>query len=83
MDNYVHDNNNPNVPYSGSAGAGPVGTGMSVSGGRNDTIINNRFVNNEAWGVIFVPYPDKGPRAPVARRAPTERACTTSGATRC
>jgi hypothetical protein len=29
-----------------------------VSGGRNDTVMNNRFVNNGAWGTIFVPYPD-------------------------
>jgi hypothetical protein len=58
MDNYVHDNNNPNVPAAGSAAAGPVGTGMSIAGGRFDTIMNNRFVNNKAWGVIFVPYPD-------------------------
>lgn len=58
MDNYVHDNNNPNVPALGSAAAGPVGTGMSISGGRNDTVMHNRFVNNNAWGVIFVPYPD-------------------------
>jgi hypothetical protein len=58
MDNYVHDNNNPNVPAAGAAAAGPVGTGMSVSGGRNDTIMDNRFVNNGAWGTIFVPYPD-------------------------
>jgi hypothetical protein len=61
MHNYVHDNNNPNVPTAGSAAAGPVGTGMSISGGRNDTVMNNRFVNNKAWGVIFVPYPDSGP----------------------
>jgi hypothetical protein len=60
MHNYVHDNNNPNVPAAGSAAAGPVGTGMSVSGGRNDTIMNNTFVNNNAWGVIFVPYLDSG-----------------------
>ena len=33
---------------------------MSVSGGRNDTIMNNRFVNNKAWGIIFVPYLDSG-----------------------
>jgi hypothetical protein len=61
MDNYVHDNNNPNVPSSGSAAAGPVGTGMSISGGRNDTIMHNRFVNNHAWGVIVLPYLDSGP----------------------
>jgi hypothetical protein len=61
MDNYVHDNNNPNVPSVGSAAAGPVGTGISASGARNDTFMNNRFANNDAWGVIFVPYPDSGP----------------------
>ncbi len=60
MHNYVHDNNNPNVPAAGSAAAGPVGTGMSVSGARNDTIMDNRFVNNNAWGVILVPYLDSG-----------------------
>ncbi len=60
MDNYVHDNNNPNVPAAGSAAAGPVGTGMSVSGARNDTIMNNTFANNGAWGVILVPYTDSG-----------------------
>ena len=58
--NYVHDNNNPNVPASGSAAAGPVGTGMSVSGGRNDTILDNRFSGNAAWGLILVPYLDSG-----------------------
>ncbi len=60
-DNYVHDNNNPNVPAAGSAAAGPVGTGMSVSGARNDTIMHNRFVDNDAWGMIMVPYSDSGP----------------------
>jgi hypothetical protein len=58
--NYVHDNNNPNVPLAGTAGAGPVGTGMSVSGARDDTILENTFADNGAWGVIFVPYPDGG-----------------------
>ena len=61
MNNYVHDNNNPNIPSAGSAAAGPVGTGFSDAGGRFDTVMNNRFVNNKAWGVIFVPYPDSGP----------------------
>ncbi len=36
--NWVHDNNNPNVPSAGSAALGPVGTGIVVSGGRFDTI---------------------------------------------
>ena len=56
--NVVSSNNNPNVPISGTAGLGPTGTGMTISGGRNDTITNNEFENNGAWGVLFVPYPD-------------------------
>jgi hypothetical protein len=58
MHNYVHDNNNPNIPSAGLAAAGPVGTGMSVSGGRNDTVMDNLFIHNGAWGNIFVPFPD-------------------------
>lgn len=61
MHNYVHDNNNPNVPTAGAAAAGPVGTGISISGGRNDTVMDNTFVRNNAWGVIIVPYTDNGP----------------------
>jgi hypothetical protein len=57
-DNYVHNNNNPSTPKAGSAAAGPTGTGMTVSGGRNDTVMDNRFVDNGAWGILFVPYPD-------------------------
>ncbi len=59
--NSVHDNNNPNVPQAGSASAGPTGTGMTVSGGTNDTIMDNRFSDNGAWGILFVPYPDSNP----------------------
>jgi hypothetical protein len=61
MHNYVHDNNNPNVPAAGSAAAGPVGSGVVVAGGRNDTIMDNRIVNNKAWGALIVNYPDSGP----------------------
>jgi hypothetical protein len=59
--NYVHDNNNPNIPSAGLAAAGPVGTGMSISGGRYDTVMDNTFAHNDAWGTIFVPFPDSGP----------------------
>ena len=59
--NYVHDNNDVNVPTAGLAGGGPAGTGMSLSGGRFDTVMDNRFVNNGAWGTIIVPFPDSGP----------------------
>ena len=48
--NYVHDNNNANVPQSGTAGEGPVGTGMVIAGGRYDTLMHNRVVHNGAWG---------------------------------
>ena len=61
MNNFVHDNNNPNVPFAGTAGEGPVGTGMSISGGRNDTVMHNRFVNNGSWGVAIFAFPDSGP----------------------
>ena len=61
MHNYVHNNNNPNIPSAGLAAAGPVGTGMSVSGGRFDTVMNNTFAHNNAWGTIIVPFPDSGP----------------------
>jgi hypothetical protein len=59
--NKVHDNNNPNVPSAGLAAAGPVGTGISLSGARNDTVMDNVFYNNKAWGTILVPFPDSGP----------------------
>jgi len=59
MHNYVHDNNNPNVPLSASgAGSAPTGTGVSFDGGRNDTVIGNRIENNGAWGIILTPFPD-------------------------
>ena len=59
--NFVHDNNNADVPQAGSASAGPTGTGMTISGGRFDTVVDNTFENNGAWGVLFVPYPDNNP----------------------
>jgi hypothetical protein len=62
--NYVHDNNNPNVPLSGDAALGPVGTGMSLAGSRNDTVVHNRFVHNGAWAVLTTIFPDTGTPAP-------------------
>lgn len=56
--NFVHDNNNANVPTNGIAGNVPVGTGILLYAGRHDIITDNRFVNNGAWGVLLVPYPD-------------------------
>jgi hypothetical protein len=31
---------------------------MTISGGRNDTVMHNKFLDNGAWGVLFLPYPD-------------------------
>ena len=59
--NYVHDNNDPDVPTAGSAAAGPVGTGISIAGGRDDTVMDNLITGNKAWGSYFAPYPDSGP----------------------
>ena len=60
MDNYVHDNNNPNVPQVGQAGSTPLGTGLSLSGARNDTVMHNRFVRNNAWGVLLAVQQGEG-----------------------
>jgi hypothetical protein len=73
MHNWVHDNNYPDVPAAGSAAAGPVGTGMSLSGARDDTVMDNLFQNNGAWGTILVPYPDSGP--PCTGGTSTPAAC--------
>ncbi len=60
LHNVVHDNNNPNVPKAGEAGNGPTGTGMTISGGSHDTVMDNLFYNNGAWGILFIPFPDSG-----------------------
>jgi len=53
MDNYIHDNNNRSVPEVGQAGSTPIGVGLSLSGARNDTVMHNRIVRNNAWGVLI------------------------------
>ncbi len=58
--NYIHNNNNNMAPAAGSAAAGPVGTGLTVSGGRYDTVMDNTIVNNGAWGALFLPYAQTG-----------------------
>jgi hypothetical protein len=62
--NYIHDNNNADVPASGSADLGPVGTGMVVAGGRHDTVAFNRFERNGAWAMLTVPFPDTDTNPP-------------------
>ena len=62
MDNYIHDNNNPNVPVVGQAGSTPLGVGLSLSGARNDTVMHNRIVRNDAWGVLIQVQQGEGGR---------------------
>jgi hypothetical protein len=64
--NFVHDNNNADVPGHGSAQLGPPGNGLVIAGGRNDTVIDNRFENNGSWAVLVVPFPDTGTPPPIA-----------------
>ena len=55
--NYVHDNNNPNVP-SKPEGLRIAGVGIIVTGGRHNVIESNRVVRNGAWGIVLAPFPD-------------------------
>jgi len=56
--NYVHDNNNPNVPQIGEAALGPVGGGVVLAGDRNNIVSGNRFVNNDSWAILTTFFPD-------------------------
>ena len=56
----IHDNNNANVPTTGLATLAPVGTGVVIAGGRDDTVVGNRVTGNGAWGILAIPFPDVG-----------------------
>src|SRR5205814_8404193 len=58
--NVIKNNNNPNEPTSGLAGA--VGTGVEISGGACDTVRDNLFIHNGAWGGVPRDFP--GPETP-------------------
>jgi hypothetical protein len=62
MNNYIHDNNNANVPEVGQAGSTPLGVGLSLSGAHNDTVMRNRIVRNNAWGVLIQVQQGEGGR---------------------
>ena len=60
--NWIHDNNEPNVVgngVDGLAGAGPVGTGVILAGTEHVTFAHNRIENNGAWGVLVADEPDQ------------------------
>jgi hypothetical protein len=54
----VHDNNTPNTPAFGLTAGPPIGTGIDLSGGRNDTLRDNLIADNGSWGVLLNDYPD-------------------------
>src|SRR5256885_15646858 len=60
MNNYFHDNNNADVPGSGSglSGSAPVGTGVVLAGTEYITLYNNRIERNGAWGILGADPPD-------------------------
>jgi hypothetical protein len=64
--NLVHDNNNPNTPALGITATTPIGTGIFVSGGENDTIRNNLVFRQGAWGILLVDFPDTETPPPIA-----------------
>jgi hypothetical protein len=63
INNKVIGNDNGATPTSPSA-PGLLGTGMSIAGGRNDLVIGNTFANNDAWGILLVPYPGVNEKPP-------------------
>ncbi len=67
-------NNNAHVPHSGTAADGPLGTGITISGGRNDTVMESTFVGNNAWGMLVLPFADSD-------TPPAGVSCTNTGGT--
>ena len=68
-DNYIHDNDNPNVPgnsTNGLAGAAPIGTGVVLAGTEYIELYRNRIENNGAWGVLIVDQPYMGNPPPTS-----------------
>lgn len=61
MNNYVHDNNNPDVPGTGSglSGGTPVGTGLILAGSTYVTLSGNTVAGNGAWGSLIADLPDQ------------------------
>ena len=51
---------------------------MTLSGGRNDTVMDNTFSDNGAWGFLVVPYPDSGTPS-LGQRCPATGGVEVSG----
>ncbi len=57
--NYVHDNNDTDVPGTGITGIAPVGVGIGIAGGQENVVRNNLITNQKHNGVstfwLFTP----------------------------
>jgi hypothetical protein len=51
-DNYIHDNNDSDVPGSGITGIAPVGVGIGLAGGWDNIVRNNVIANQKHVGVL-------------------------------
>lgn len=54
--NLIEDNNNANTPTDGATA--PVGTGIQIAGGSQDSVTGNIIANQGAWGVVTSDNPD-------------------------
>ena len=53
VDNYVHDNNDHNVPGTGITAIAPVGNGIELAGGSDDVVRGNLIKNESHDGVLL------------------------------
>jgi hypothetical protein len=51
--NYIHDNNDTDVPGTGITGIAPVGTGVGITGGWDNIVRHNRIENQKHAGVLI------------------------------
>jgi hypothetical protein len=52
-DNYIHDNNDTDVPGSGITAMSPVGTGVGLAGGWDNVVRHNVIANQKHDGVLI------------------------------
>jgi hypothetical protein len=53
VDNYIHDNNDSDIPGSGITALAPVGYGVDLAGGSENIVRGNLFVNEKHAGVTM------------------------------
>ncbi|MDT7536510.1 MAG: hypothetical protein QOI82_95 [Actinomycetota bacterium] len=52
-DNYIHDNNDGDVPGAGITGIAPVGVGVGLAGGWDNIVRHNLITNQKHQGVLL------------------------------